>query len=361
MKKVCLLILIIFACSSCKWGKRNDPVIQLISSGKSPLTITQKQLDKAGYKFGKIQKTTWDIPVCCSGIIEGKPSSTAIIQSQCEGAIDKINFCQGQYVKKGQVLFVIKSNEGVDLAKDFLEISSQYDFSKYEFKREGEKALDDAGTVKEAQVAEVDYKSMEARYYALKVKLTDFGINTNKLNPENISNKTYIKAPISGYISDINAAIGERINTTRQLCKIIDLTKARAVFKVNERYFPYIIAGQELTVLGMDSILYNVDVISRKIDTSSHTFNIYTNLDERFGSLALLMSIKSKLIVNKVPLLYLPSTAIFNICGKKYVIVFKHNKITKYIVNTGVIKDGMIEIAHPSQQLFSDSIVLKSI
>jgi cobalt-zinc-cadmium efflux system membrane fusion protein len=326
---------------------------------KDTINITEQELKNAGFDFSPSIKYLKAETIQCKGAISLPKKNKATISAQFEGIITKLYVNDGQFVEKGQVLAILQNDAIIDLEKEFIEISSHFDFSKHEFTRQGEQALDNSLPIKEAQLAEVDYKVMEARYYTLKEKLRILGINTEKLKPESIKGDINIYSPLKGSISKINVKIGKYVTKGEKLFKVIDISEPQMKLKLHERKFNQIHLGQKTTfTLASDcnnSFQATFENIGKKVNSHDSTINVYAKINSKIGSVVDGMSL-SATIPDTVEKFIIPFEATFRIDNNYYLLLFKPNILSKIQITAGTEKNAWI-ILNPNGQLISSKIV----
>ena len=180
---------------------------------------------------GVAQAKRQDVPVFLSGLGTVTAYNTVVVKSRVDGAIMKINFTEGQHVRKGEVLAEIdprpyevqlETAQG-NLARDQALLNT----SKVNLQRNEQ--LAQAGVV---AVQQLDAQRAETGQYQGTVEADTAAINSAKLN------LTYAKitAPIDGRVGLRQIDIGNIVHATDQngLCTITQLQPIAVIFTLPE-------------------------------------------------------------------------------------------------------------------------------
>jgi len=360
MRKLLSAALLLVIIGSCK---RNHASEGIIKSDQDTIYLSSKEFKKTGFEYGQMSKRKVSRNFQCKGTVALSSQGKAYASSLFEGTVTTISVEDGQYVKKGQLLAMLQNDEIINLQQEYLEIISKYDFSKNEFKREGERALDDAGPVRQAQVAEVDFKVMEARYYALKEKLKILHINTEKLRSEQMSSTINVISPISGYITKMDIALGKHIVKGEPLFEVINPAKYFISLKVKERMLDLINEGDKITfsVPGNEEKTYEATIktIGKKVNFSDSTVSVYATVIDSIKPAIAGLNIIAEKIMDDSEGYFLPLQAVITVKEQSFLFIKENEYLLKKRVFTGVRKGRFIEVKGPGQ-LFSATIVLNS-
>ena len=232
MKKISIIIIITaIVFGSC--GKQDSPekIQNKIFEYKEKIAELQKQLDTIGnttsgdlipvrVKSLKKEKVTHHIKA--TAYIQAKVQ--AFVSPEMNGQIKHFYVKEGQFVKKGQTLFVLNSSvirSSIEEVKTGLELATTL-YNK-------QKELRDKKIGKE-----LDYLQAKNRKESLEAKLKTLNAQLNM---------TVVKAPVSGIVDEIYLKEGEMAAPGRQVINLVNLHKMEADADVSEKYLPYIHSG----------------------------------------------------------------------------------------------------------------------
>ena len=208
------------------------------------VTLSSDQLSDAGIELGRITKMPLSTEINCSGTLEAGPNQQALVCAPLRGFLKKILLSIGDYVSKGTALAILEHSEYIILQQEFLEVSSQYEYFKEDFKRQGELTLEDAASVKTMQHAQNEFRKTEARLYSLRQQLGFLGINADSLTIDNMVPEIILRSPISGYITAIDGQIGLLCDENEPIFAIVGTQSSILHLKVDEKNTPIISKGK---------------------------------------------------------------------------------------------------------------------
>ncbi len=195
-----------------------------------------------------------------------------MITSRFMGFVTKVAVSEGDYVKKGQLLYTIDSKE-IDSAKRQAELSLQMYQSQYNnallnltrFKRLLEK---DMVSKYEVENLELAVKNMNDMISIAKARLKEVRNQYNYLN---------IKAPNDGVIVAKNIRVGEMAMPGMPAIVLTDLSNLKVLAEIAESNLSSIKIGKKVVVhipsLGLDTI-GKISAIIPSSNPMTHTFKI---------------------------------------------------------------------------------------
>src|SRR5690606_36450740 len=92
--------------------------------------------------------------------------------------------------------------------QDYLEVKNALPYLKREYERQKELIADNYTSEKNFLKAESDYMVSESIYQSLRKKLEMMRIDPDELNNSTIRTRIDIPAPITCYVTEVNAATG---------------------------------------------------------------------------------------------------------------------------------------------------------
>jgi len=162
-----------------------------------------------------------------SGSVESRKN--VVISAETPGLIEKIYVVEGEAVKAGQTL--IRLNNEI-LMRSYEELKTSYELAKTMYERQSNLWEQKIGT-------EVQYLEAKNRKESLENQ-----IKTLKSQIE----KTYIKAPFSGTIDQLEAKLGQYAQQSVQLIRLVSLENLYIKADVSEAYLGAIKKGDPTTV-----------------------------------------------------------------------------------------------------------------
>lgn len=318
------------------------------------ITITREQFETGKMVIGEPGKMQFDEKVRCNGNILVEPSGNAIISTSVPGLVKKINCTAGQKVYAGQVLFELSGNEFIELQKDFAETASQLKRFRSEYERVKSLYSEKVVTEKEMILAESDFKTANAKYSALKMKLKFAGLNDTKIEDGDFYESFSLKSPIDGYVSRINVAIGQYVDQLTTIAETLDVTRLQLRIAVFEKDFGKLKENQKITfnLLGNTQKSYSCTLISigKNVDNDSKTIICYADIDDlKSNDFVNNCYVEAAIITNVDTVTAVPEESIIKSGGNNYLLEFVKNEDDNYFlkrvkVDIGRINNGFIEM-----------------
>lgn len=202
--------------------------------------LNQAQFDASGIELGTFEMKNLSAVVNANGYTKLPPQNQADVSVLITGVVRSINVIEGEFVKKGQTLATIESLEFTKLQEDYLTSKSNLEFLTTEYERQKTLRDENVNSQKAFQRAKSDYETEKARNASLKKQLNTLNLSGSG---EAISTMA-VKAPISGYITDVNIKIGTNAEPGKPLFSIVDNSKMHVDLLVYEKDLQKVKTGQ---------------------------------------------------------------------------------------------------------------------
>lgn len=257
------------------------------------------------------QAVVKNVPIQITAIGNVEAYSSVTIKSRVEGQLIRVNFREGDEVKKGQLLFVIDPRpfeEAVRQAEaNLLRDKAQLEFARADLERYDE-------LVKEELVSRQQYDKIRTTYESLKatVKAQEAILNNARLQ----LSYCYIYSPIDGKVGSLLVHPGNMIKANEtQIATINQIIPIYVRFSLPEQELFRIKKAMTQGVLKTEAIVKGVDsnyskegkvvFIDNAIDPSTGTVKLkaeFTNKDKilwpgQFVNVVLTIGIKNNAIV----------------------------------------------------------------
>jgi cobalt-zinc-cadmium efflux system membrane fusion protein len=347
---------------SCKTGVPEEvPPGQAGDSNE--IFLTKVQIMEAGIETSLLTRRVISENITCTGTIEADPNQKAQVSPAIKGYVQSVLVHPGDYVRKWQALARLTHPDYIRLQQEFLETKSQYEYFKEDFKRQGELSLENAASLKTMQLAQNEFRKTEARLFALKKYLSFLGIDADSLEVENLQPDILLRAPVDGYITDINAQIG-------MLC-----TEETPVFRIvgTKNLMLHLSAfGKDMTELRVGQIINfsvpsgaghtykaRIKAIARAADVSDK-FGIHAHIENNAGDLLPGMFVHAKIQTAPDSVWSVPEVALVIHNDQEY--LFRKTSETHFEpveITSGVTENGWTEILDFPPGLTGKEIVTK--
>lgn len=306
-----------------------------VSAKKNDSDNQKKEKDKPEKK-----KNTEAVPVQVVSPNRGDISSFLLFSSNIDseqvvdiypmtyGIIEKINFDEGQYVNKGEVLAVLDDREAA-INEQKAEINLKN--LKAEFQRQ----------------KEIYERQMLSRDEFEKLK---FNLETAELDWKQkklLLSYTRISSPISGVITKRYIKVGNKINTSDMAFSVVQDKEKIAIVNIPEQEKKSVFLKQQSVITAADQSVQGwVKRISPAIDPGSGTFKVTVGVKDPEGVFAVGQFVNVKIIkkVHKDTILLTKDAVVYE-GGRTFIyIVDKENKATKKSIKIGFEEGNRIEV-----------------
>ncbi|MBC3766989.1 efflux RND transporter periplasmic adaptor subunit [Neptunicella marina] len=275
-----------------------------------------------------------------TGSISSNYSTTAVLEAKEEafvvarasGIIHEILVEEGDYVEKGQVLARLETERyRLNLQKAQANLTGiEKELSKIKDVYQKKLVSDDA------------YDKLQAQYKSAKASLDLAELDLQE---------TTIHAPISGYIAERNAKVGNLTESFQRerMFHIVQQKQLYGVVYLPEKELSRVHKGQlaslSLSALLNKTVAANVERISPVIDAKTGTFKVTLRVPNDDNNLKAGMFAQVKINYNTLnDAILLPRQALLDMDNKLNVFVVKDGIASKVAVKTGYQEDGLIQI-----------------
>ncbi len=212
------------------------------------------------------------------------PQRQASVTLSIDGIVKNTSLLPGKYVRKGELLATLENPEFINLQQNYLDAFAQCEYLETEYKRQEILAKEEAASQKKFQQSKADYLSMKSRKDAAAAQLTMLGVSPQVLHTKGIVSLLEVRAPISGYISNLQMNIGKHITAGEALCEIIDKSNTLIKLTAYEKDLNKIKIGNriEFRVNGMGDEKFAGEIISvgQSVDNINRSLEVYAKVIE---------------------------------------------------------------------------------
>lgn len=224
--------------------KESTPEIQ--TETVNTISLTEEQMLQANISL--IQPTPGAIPVILklNGITESAPMDQVQVCAPMGGFLKSTTLTPGQFIQEGQTIVMLEDQQFIEIQEEYLTTKAMLALSNTEFERQNQLNKTKSSSDKVLENARTEFVSKKIELKALEEKLKLLGIDPTRLNEENISRMLPLKAPISGYVSDLKTKIGQYVNPTDIILSITNNTRPFLILRVFEKDISSLKTGQKV-------------------------------------------------------------------------------------------------------------------
>ncbi len=321
------------------------------------IEITKEQFESEKMELGTPLLYPFADVVYFTGTIIPAVDGQAQISLPIPGIINKIYTKPGQIISKGSAMFEVSGNGFVDLQKDFAESSAIVSRLKSDYLRVKQLYSENIATSKDFTYAESNYYAENAKFTALKIRLESMGLDVSKIEKGEFYSSYTIKSPINGFVSSIQATIGQYVEPQQNIAIIIDDKSFQIKLSVFEKNSNKIKTGQSIVFYlnGNKSTEYKatINAVGKNIMTESKSVECYAAID----NVESLNIVNNQFVDGTVhtavdSVLSVPETAIINSENDVYVLLYEKEANSIYYfkkikVSTGRKSNKYVELIEP--------------
>ncbi|WP_332028626.1 efflux RND transporter periplasmic adaptor subunit [Kaistella sp.] len=347
MKKSIIAVLsgvLLFSCF-----KKEETVTQeTYAISGDQITLTDLQKKTAGIETTTLSNENIANKILLTGQINVPPTGMAGVSSSTGGIIKTARFVPGNFVSRGQTLAVVENPELARLQQEYLQSKSNLGYAQKDYNRQMYLNKYQASSDKVTQKAANEAQSQGAAVRGIESQLRSYGINPGSVSSGNISKSVSVVAPISGYISRVNASIGQYVSSADVLYEIVNNGQTHLVLKVFEKDLNKISAGQKVYAFTNQNpekkYAASVKLIGKDFAPDRSVF-IHCDLIDKDESLIPGTFMNAEVEVNAEEGFVIPDDAIVTWEGKQYIFEELKPKTYKmFPVTIGNSEDGLTEL-----------------
>lgn len=221
-------------------------------------------------------------PASYNGTLVIPPHNFASVSVSMGGIVKSTSVLPGAYVKKGTVLAVLENPEFIDLQQTYLDSRAQLEYLETEYRRQQVLSNQEAASQKKFQQSKAEFQSMNSRVQASAAQLGLLGVKPESLVSSGIRPYLEVKAPISGYVSNVKINLGKHVAAGETLCDVIDKSHIMVKLIAYEKDLAGIKVGSpvQFRVNGMGKQTFHATLISvaQEVDGSNRSIELYANV-----------------------------------------------------------------------------------
>ncbi|NLU95712.1 efflux RND transporter periplasmic adaptor subunit [Chitinophaga sp. Ak27] len=338
---------------SCKEKKAPDQTVnnkaetQAATVESNEVQLTPEQLKAAGLETQPVTTRDMHTILKVNGVIDVPPQNIVSVSMPMGGYLKSMQLLPGMQVSKGQVMAVLEDPQYIQLQQDYLVAKSKLRYLEADFFRQKELNESKANSDKVFQQVKSEYEAQKVLLSALREKLQLINIHPDKLTDGNITRSVSLYAPISGYVSKVNANPGKYVSPTDVLFELINPADLHLNLTVFEKDLVNLAPGQKVVCYTNDNgerYAATIHLITRNID-ENRAGEVHCHFEKYDKRLLPGMFMNAEIALNNAAVSALPTDAVVKWRNKTYVFVATGaNRFTMTPVETGASNDGYTEI-----------------
>lgn len=221
-------------------------------------------------------------PALFNGTLIIPPQNFVSVTLTMGGVVSKLELLPGSYVKKGMLIGALENPDFITLQQTYLESRAQLKYLEAEYLRQENLSQEEVASQKRLQQSKADYLSMKSRMQASAAQLRLLDTGPDRLLREGILPCIEVKAPISGYVSNMQANLGKYLEAGTPFCDIIDKSKIMARLIAYEKDLETLHVGSpvQFRVNGLGDKVFDGKIVSigQQVDDANRSIELYVEV-----------------------------------------------------------------------------------
>lgn len=247
-----------------------------------PTMITAQKEETAEAPDGVTGATNVANAPSFNGLIVLPADHNVTVTLTMGGSVHRLSLLPGQYVQKDEEIATLENPEFINLQQSYLEAVAQSEYLQKEYERQQVLADQDAASQKRLQQSKADYLSAKSRLSAAAAQLTLLGVDLQALQKDGIQPYLSVKAPLNGYITNMNANTGKYFNAGEPICDIINKEGLLLQLTAYEKDLARLHVGDSIhfRVNGMSDKYFEAQLISvdQSVDEKNRSIKVYARI-----------------------------------------------------------------------------------
>lgn len=351
-------------------SKNNETLFQ-----PSEIVLTPRQEKVMGLKIANIQVQKLPVLIKSTGEVKAMASQIEHTYSPVTGQLISVAFKVGQFVRQGQVLATIKSDQigqletdllqqALDLKESIRQTQLQLELDRKIYIRENKLYTELISPRADVEAAQVQYEKDQALYRAQKnklqsliksyqIRLSLYGASAdvarNVVIQQRIFPLIYLTAPKSGLLIEKNINVGELVETNKNLFTIANLETVWLVAEVFEDDISKVHLGMPVNV-NLDAFPGKVfrgkiSFIATLLDPDTRTLEVRADVENKNLKLKPNMFARVEIVSSQKQSLTIPTSALQR--NGDYTFAYKlmgGHRFLEQKVNTGLVSGSFTEL-----------------
>jgi membrane fusion protein, heavy metal efflux system len=320
MRRIFVFFVIVFILWGCT--KSQD------SSKENPKDYPKDNPAEAKVETYKVSSQEVTSSIEATGSIQPDTEGSSKVISSLSGNVENIYVKVGDRVKRGDSLASIRSADVSDAYSSYLSALSQVKQAERIYNLN--KQLFELGAITKNDLvnSEASYEQVKAVMEGTKRKLEIYGVNQES----GFTDRHLVKSPMNGNVVEIQAHIGDRVDTSNPLMIVADPNKVMVVANIYDTEISNIHRGKDVhfsTDIFPNSIFTGVvTYISDASDPDSKTIKTYIRITGDPHLFKQNMFLKMKILNGEKRFPVVPKTAL----------LYKDGKFTVYLSSGGKVE-----------------------
>ncbi len=348
------------------------------NSNEKEVHLNRAQFENAEIDTGWFEMKNLNDVVNANGYTKLDPQDEADVSMPVSGTIKSIGVIEGNYAKKGQTLATMTSleynkmlQEEAQLNEKLAVVKSEIPYLQVEYDRQKSLAEDNINAKKVFEKVNSDLNAAQSKINSINAQLSLINQAINMVS--SVKGPTIIiAAPISGYVTQVDAKIGTILQPGQSIFSIVDNSKMHVDLLIYEKDLNKVKVGQTvrfiLTNQSNREIKGEIYNIGKSFASDTKSVAVHADIEKNDANLIPGMYINALIDIGTNEVRTLPEDAIVLAEGRKFIFLLNNNQedaknesggnqtyreeieFTRLEVSTGATQLGFVE-ATPLDQI----------
>ena len=295
--------------------------------------LNQAQYDNAEIDTGWFSMKNINDVVNANGYTKLDPQDEAVVSFPVEGMVKSIKIIEGNRVSKGQTLATVSSLAFSDLLLERSKLEEELAISRaklsyleLDYNRQNELAENNINAKKAFEKASSELQVEKSRITSVEKQIGLMDAKINMIGNQG-SSIISIKAPISGFVTEINVKTGSIIEPSTPLFYIVDNSQMHVDLLVYEKDLGKLMVGQTvrfmLTNQSNKEIKGTVYNIGKSFANDTKSVAVHADIEKNDENLIPGMYINALIDIGSNLVRTLPEDAIVMAEGRNFIYITK--------------------------------------
>jgi len=323
--------------------------------GESPdiIAFSEDEKKALGIRTARVSRRALRSQLKAMGKVLSPQQKRAIVSYAFPARIAGIHVSIGDWVKAGDKLVTLQSEEVGNARADYFKAKADYELAKRNLEREKNLHERGVGARKDMLTKEAEFKVAEAGLDAVEKKLHVLGFTEEQVNEmgkaHQINPTISLHAPIAGKIIAFNAVRGAMVDQSTEILSIMDPSLVWVDAEIFERDIARIKLTQEVKVsvpaYPSDYFQGKVSFIGDVLNEESRTITVRTEVPNRDGKLKPGMFADMTIyLTHRGEVLAVPEEGVLDDNGEKIAFIPADGGYRMQAVQVGMKDAGFYEI-----------------
>lgn len=331
------------------YGRQNGKGMQRIEG----IALTEEETKAVEIQTAKTSYLPLRSQLSAMGKVIAPQQRKAIVSYAFPARISQIHIRIGDWVKKGQKLVTLQSEEVGSAKSEFYKARADYELAQINSERQKRLFDRGVGAKKDFLTSEADLKIAQVNLNAAEKKLHVLGFSEEEIKiiseTHQINPVISLYAAIEGKIIQNNAVLGAMVDQATEILVIMNPTVLWIDAEIYEKDIAKIRLGQKVEVsvpaYPGEKFTGKITYISDVLKEDTRTITVRSDVGNKGMKLKPGMFADVKILLNhQNRALVVPQEAILEDKGDKIVFIKRNNQYFLQVVKTGTKENGQVEI-----------------